>query len=37
MTDTAPSFATGSMPCDARWADEQVDLLRRWIDSGTAA
>jgi hypothetical protein len=26
---------SGSMPCDTRWPDEQVDLLRRWIDSGT--
>ena len=26
-----------SMPCDMRWSDEQVDLLRRWIDSGTPA
>jgi hypothetical protein len=28
---------SGSMPCDMRWSDEQVDLLRRWIDSGTPA
>ena len=28
---------SGSMPCDTRWPDEQVDLLRRWIDSGTPA
>ena len=26
---------SGSMPCDMQWSDEQVDLLRRWIDSGT--
>ena len=26
---------SGSMPCDMRWSDEQVDLLRRWIDGGT--
>ena len=28
---------SGSMPCDTRWPDEQVDLLRRWIDGGTPA
>jgi len=28
---------SGSMPCDMQWPDEQVDLLRRWIDSGTPA
>jgi hypothetical protein len=28
---------SGSTPCDMRWSDEQVDLLRRWIDGGTAA
>lgn len=27
----------GSMPCDGAWPDEQVDLLRRWIDGGTPA
>jgi hypothetical protein len=25
----------GSMPCDARWPDEQVDSLQAWIDGGT--
>ena len=28
---------SGAMPCDMRWSGEQVDLLRRWIDSGTPA
>ena len=28
---------SGAMPCDAQWPDEQVDLLRRWIDGGTPA
>ena len=28
---------SGAMPCDARWPDERVDLLRLWIDSGTPA
>lgn len=27
----------GSMPCDGRWSDEHVELLRRWIDGGTPA
>ncbi len=28
---------SGSMPCDTQWPDDQVGLLRRWIDSGTPA
>ena len=28
---------SGSMPCDMQWPDEQVDLLKRWIDGGTPA
>ena len=24
----------GSMPCDAPWAEEQVELFERWIESG---
>lgn len=27
---------SGSMPCDMQWPEEQVDLLQRWIDGGTA-
>ena len=27
--------SAGSMPCDARWPSERVDLLRRWVDGGT--
>jgi hypothetical protein len=30
------AVSAGSMPCDARWSSEQIDLLRRWIDSGTS-
>jgi hypothetical protein len=26
---------TGSMPCDTPWSTEKVDLLERWVDSGT--
>ncbi len=25
----------GSMPCDMPWSKEKVDLLERWVDSGT--
>ena len=28
-------LASGSMPCDARWPDDQVERLRAWIDSGS--
>jgi hypothetical protein len=24
----------GSMPCDAPWPSEKVNLLQRWVDSG---
>ena len=27
----------GSMPCDGEWPPEQVELFRRWIESGTPA
>ena len=27
-------LADGSMPCDARWPAERVELFRRWIDAG---
>ncbi len=26
--------ADGSMPCDAAWPAEQVELFRRWVDQG---
>ena len=28
-------LAAGSMPCDGRWADPQVELFRTWIDQGS--
>jgi hypothetical protein len=31
------SVSTGSMPCYGRWRAEQVDLLRRWVDTGKLA
>jgi hypothetical protein len=27
----------GTMPCDGAWPPEQVELLKRWVDSGMAA
>jgi hypothetical protein len=27
----------GSMPCDAAWTAEQVDVVQRWIDAGMPA
>jgi hypothetical protein len=27
----------GSMPCDGAWADEQIDVFRRWTASGKPA
>ena len=26
----------GDMPCDGAWADEQIDVFRRWKDAGMA-
>ena len=26
------ALRSGSMPCDGRWPEEQVDLLQRWVD-----
>jgi hypothetical protein len=26
------AVSSGSMPCDGRWPEEQVNLLRRWVD-----
>jgi hypothetical protein len=30
-------LAEGSMPCDGRWAAEDVQRFRTWIDGGTPA
>ena len=30
-------LASGSMPCDGRWPDEQVELFRRWVQAGMPA
>jgi hypothetical protein len=29
------AVGTGSMPCDTPWSTKRVDLLERWVDSGT--
>ena len=29
-------LADGSMPCDRRWPDDDVDRFRAWIDDGFA-
>ncbi len=28
------AVSNGSMPCDAPWPPERVDVLKRWIDGG---
>jgi hypothetical protein len=25
----------GSMPCDAAWPPERIDLFARWVEAGT--
>ncbi|HEX8035213.1 MAG TPA: hypothetical protein VF510_15270 [Ktedonobacterales bacterium] len=27
-------LANGTMPCDGKWPDEQIDLFRRWVEAG---
>jgi hypothetical protein len=27
-------LSEGSMPCDGPWPDEQIALIRQWIDEG---
>lgn len=28
-------LAEGSMPCDGRWPEQQVELFRSWVDGGS--
>jgi CDGSH-type Zn-finger protein/truncated hemoglobin YjbI len=35
--DVLERVANGSMPCDGAWPGEQVEVFRRWADSGTPA
>ncbi len=30
-------LSDGDMPCDGAWPDTQVDLFKRWVESGTPA
>ncbi len=36
-TDVLDRVANGSMPCDGAWPDQQVQVFRRWTESGTPA
>jgi hypothetical protein len=27
----------GAMPCDGAWPKDQVDVFRRWVESGKSA
>ena len=29
------SLQDGTMPCDGAWRPAQIDLFRRWVESGT--
>ena len=35
--DVLARVANGSMPCDGAWPQAQVDVFRRWTESGTPA
>jgi hypothetical protein len=35
--DILDRVASGSMPCDGAWPQAQVDVFRRWTESGTPA
>jgi hypothetical protein len=30
-------LASGTMPCDGKWPEEQVALFRRWVEAGMPA
>jgi hypothetical protein len=30
-------LASGTMPCDRKWPDEQIALFRRWVQAGMPA
>jgi hypothetical protein len=32
--DILSQLEAGTMPCDGAWPEEQVDLVRGWIESG---
>ena len=27
----------GTMPCDAAWPDDRIELFRSWLEAGTSA
>ena len=33
-TDILDRLASGSMPCDGAWPDQQVAVFRRWTETG---
>jgi hypothetical protein len=35
--DIIARLDAGTMPCDGAWSKAQVDLFRRWIQSGKAS
>lgn len=30
-------LVSGTMPCDGKWPEEQIDLFRRWVEAGMPA
>jgi hypothetical protein len=30
-------LASGTMPCDGKWPEEQIALFRRWVEAGMPA
>jgi len=30
-------LASGTMPCDGPWPEEQIALFRRWVEAGMPA
>lgn len=35
--DILERLEDGTMPCDDEWPPEQIELFRRWIESGMSA
>ena len=35
--ETYARLSEGTMPCDAPWAEEDVERFRAWIDAGAPA
>ena len=36
-SDVLARVANGSMPCDGSWPEAQVQVFRRWTETGTPA